>query len=214
MAKCVARLQVSRPASAIVLSAAIALFAFQVRISSQTGFVARDPGVRGGAAGAGDPLPGLTPYELEYFNAGKEEFEEAEELDEGIGPRMNLDSCGGCHLQPALGGSSPAVNPQFAFANKDGGTDTVPPFITADGPVREARFIKNPDGTVVRWAVETGSTNALFRRGWRKDSLRAGDHITVDAFRAKDGSNTANANTVKLPDGRQVSGASSRGGEQ
>jgi hypothetical protein len=74
--------------------------------------------------------------------------------------------------------------------------------------------VKNPDGAVVRWAVETGSTNALFRRGWRKDSLRAGDHITVDAFRAKDGSNTANANTVKLPDGRQVSGASSRGGEQ
>jgi len=71
--------------------------------------------------------------------------------------------------------------------------------------------VKNADGAVVRWAVETGSTNALFRRGWRKDSLRAGDRITIDAFRAKDGSNTANANTVKLPDGRQVSGASSRG---
>jgi hypothetical protein len=74
--------------------------------------------------------------------------------------------------------------------------------------------VKNPDGMVVRWAVETGSTNALFRRGWRKDSLRAGDHITVDAFRAKDGSNTANASTVKLPDGRQMSGASSREGRQ
>jgi hypothetical protein len=59
---------------------------------------------------------------------------------------------------------------------------------------------KNEDG-LVRWSVETGSTNALFRRGWRKESLRAGDHI-VDAFRAKDGSNTANASTVKLPDGR------------
>src|SRR4029434_1672446 len=70
--------------------------------------------------------------------------------------------------------------------------------------------VKNPDGKVVRWAVETGNTNALFRRGWGKDSLRAGDHIIVDAFRAKDGSNTANANTVKLPDGRQVSGASSQ----
>jgi len=74
--------------------------------------------------------------------------------------------------------------------------------------------VKNPDGTVVRWAVETGSTNALFRRGWRKDSLRAGDLISVDAFRAKDGSNTANASTVKLPDGRQVSGGSSREGGQ
>jgi len=70
--------------------------------------------------------------------------------------------------------------------------------------------VKNPDGVTVRWSVETGSTNALFRRGWRKESLRAGDHITVDAFRAKDGSNTANASTVKLPDGRQVSAASSR----
>ena len=70
--------------------------------------------------------------------------------------------------------------------------------------------VKNPDGTVVRWSVETGSTNALFRRGWRKESLRPGDHIAVDAFRAKDGSNTANASSVKLPDGRQVSAASSR----
>jgi hypothetical protein len=74
--------------------------------------------------------------------------------------------------------------------------------------------VKGPDGAVVRWAVETGSTNSLFRSGWRKDSLRAGDRIAVDAYRAKDGSNTANARTVRLPDGRQVSGASSRGGEQ
>ena len=70
--------------------------------------------------------------------------------------------------------------------------------------------VKGLDGTLVRWSVETGSTNALFRRGWRKESLRPGDHITIDAFRAKDGSNTANASTVKLPGGRQVSAASSR----
>jgi hypothetical protein len=35
--------------------------------------------------------------------------------------------------------------------------------------------------------------------------------VTIDAFRAKDGSHTANASQVKLPDGRQVSAASSRG---
>ena len=74
--------------------------------------------------------------------------------------------------------------------------------------------VKGLDGTLVRWSVETGSTNALFRRGWRKESLRAGDHITIDAFRAKDGSNTANASSVKLPDGRQVSAASSRDGSK
>ena len=147
--------QFSRPTSTIVVSVCIALCALQVRISSQTAFVASDPGVRGGDPGAGAPLA-VTPQERYYFDAGKEEFEEAEELDEGIGPRMNLDSCGGCHLQPALGGSSPAVNPQFAFANKDNGTDTVPSFITATGPVREARFIKNPDGTA------DGGVHALF----------------------------------------------------
>ena len=67
-------------------------------------------------------------------------------------------------------------------------------------------------GKTQRWAVETGSTNALFRRGWRKDSLRPGEAVSIDAYRAKDGSLTANANTVKLPDGRLVSAASSRDG--
>ncbi|HEY4363082.1 MAG TPA: DUF6152 family protein [Bryobacteraceae bacterium] len=92
--------------------------------------------------------------------------------------------------------------------------------VTLDGTVVKFDFsnphswiyldIKKPEGVVEHWAVETGSTNALFRRGWRKDSLRTGDHITIDAFRAKDGSHTANASQVKLPDGRQLSGASSR----
>jgi CxxC motif-containing protein (DUF1111 family) len=146
----------SPPTSAIVIGTGIALLVFQGKISSQSAVVAHDPGVRGGAAGAGAPMAKLTPQELEYFNAGKEEFEEAEEISDGIGPRMNLDSCGGCHLQPALGGSSPALNPQFAFANMNGGVDAVPPFITATGPVREARFIRNHDGTA------DGGVHALF----------------------------------------------------
>jgi CxxC motif-containing protein (DUF1111 family) len=69
---------------------------------------------------------------------------------------MNLDGCGGCHLQPAVGGTSPFTNPQVAFAKKDGGTDSVPSFITANGPVREARFVKNADGTA------DGGVHALF----------------------------------------------------
>jgi Family of unknown function (DUF6152) len=94
--------------------------------------------------------------------------------------------------------------------------------VTLDGTVVKFDFmnphswiymdVTKPDGKVERWAVETGSTNALFRRGWRKESLRPGDHVTIDAFRAKDGSHTANASQVKLPDGRQVSAASSHGG--
>ena len=68
-------------------------------------------------------------------------------MPDGLGPRMNLDGCGGCHAQPAVGGTSPAVNPQVDFASKLGGTDAVPSFITLNGPVREARFVRNPDGT-------------------------------------------------------------------
>src|SRR5262249_38706036 len=72
------------------------------------------------------------------------------------GPRMNLDSCGGCHAQPSVGGSSPAVNPQIAFANLDGGTDSVPSFLSLNGPVREVRFVRNADGTA------DGGVHALF----------------------------------------------------
>jgi CxxC motif-containing protein (DUF1111 family) len=151
------RRTLSASTSAILVMAAVALFTFQVRISSQsTSFAANDPGVRGGAAGAGDAFPDLTTYQREYFEAGKVEFEESEDIDEGMGPRMNLDSCGGCHSQPALGGSSPAVNPQIAFANKNGGTDTLPSFLRLDGPVREARFISNPDRS------PDGGVHALF----------------------------------------------------
>src|SRR6266446_1791366 len=108
---------------------------------------ARDPGVRGGAAGAGAPIAGLTKTELAFFSAGKDDFAEEEEVADGLGPTMNLGSCGGCHLHPALGGTSPPVNPQIAFANKKGAANTVPSFIRLNGPVREVRFVRNPDGT-------------------------------------------------------------------
>jgi len=137
-----------------------ALFFFQIEMaSSQFGgfsFNARDPGVRGDPAGAGGQIAGLSPNQVLFFASGAADFGSAEEVDEGLGPRMNLDGCGGCHIQPALGGTSPFVNPQVAFAGKDGGTDTVPSFISLNGPVREARFVKNPDGTA------DGGVHALF----------------------------------------------------
>src|SRR2546428_7902209 len=106
-----------------------------------------DPGGRGGPAGAGGPINGLTARQFEFFTDGKADFEEVEAVANGLGPRMNLASCAGCHSQPATGGTSPFVNPQVAFASKDGGTDRVPFFITLNGPVREARFKFNADGT-------------------------------------------------------------------
>src|SRR5712691_3674707 len=140
-----------------------ALFFFQVDfVSSQlsfgggTLFRAADPGVRGGGPGAGTPLTGLSATQNAFFTAGRIDFAEEEGVADGLGPRMNLDSCGGCHIQPALGGTSPFVNPQVAFAGKDGGTDRIPSFIAANGPVREARFVLNPDGTA------DGGVHAVF----------------------------------------------------
>ncbi len=102
------------------------------------------------------PSPGCRQTKLEYFGAGQADFAEEESVADGLGPRMNLDSCAGCHSQPATGGSSPAVNPQIAFANAIGGTDSIPSFLSANGPVREARFVSNPDGT------PDGGVHALF----------------------------------------------------
>ena len=125
---------------------------------------ARDPGVRGGAAGAGAPIAGLTKTELAFFSAGTDEFAEEEEASDGLGPTMNLGSCAGCHLQPAPGGTSPPVNPQVAFATAKGATNTVPSFIKQKGPVREARFVKNADGT------PDGGVHDLFTIAGRADA--------------------------------------------
>ncbi len=119
----------------------------EIPFPEESSSAARDPGPRGGAPGAGAPIAGLTGTELAFFNAGTDEFAEEEEVADGLGPTMNLGSCGGCHLHPALGGTSPPVNPQVAFATANGATNRVPSFITAKGPVREARFVKNADGT-------------------------------------------------------------------
>ena len=122
----------------LLASAAAVSFLFQMETASSLDPVASDPGVRVGTPDAGDPIAGLSAAELAFFQVGKDEFEQVESIDEGLGPRMNLDSCGGCHAQPAVGGTSPSVNPQVAFANSLGATNGVPSFITSDGPVREA----------------------------------------------------------------------------
>jgi len=68
-------------------------------------------------------------------------------------------------------------------------------------------------GKVINYAVEGGAPNGLYRNGWRKDSLKAGDAVTVDGWRAKDGSNTVNAGNVLLPDGKKVfAGSADDGG--
>ncbi len=64
--------------------------------------------------------------------------------------------------------------------------------------------VKNPNGTVDTWEVEAGAPNAMFRRGFRKDSLVAGTEILIQGFRAKSGKNVANGRDITLPDGRKL----------
>ena len=148
----------------VLLALAGFIFVRARMVSSQSFFGARDPGIRGGVPNAGDPYEGLTTNQLAFFNAGKEDFEAEEEVADGLGPTMNLDSCAGCHTQPAVGGSSPFVNPQAAFATKNGATNILPPFITVDGPVREARFVQNSHGT------PDGGVHDLFTIAGRTDA--------------------------------------------
>lgn len=125
-------------------------------------------------------------------------------------------------LAVAIGLLVPAV-PVFAhhsFAAEFDGTKQ----ISLTGVVTKVDWV-NPhawvyvdvksDGTVVNWALESGAPNALYRAGWRKDDLKVGDTITFSAFLAKDGSHTAAARQVTLPDGRKVfAGSAASGPEQ
>lgn len=73
--------------------------------------------------------------------------------------------------------------------------------------------VTNEGGTVEHWQCENGAPNALARMGWTRNSLKAGDQVTVEGFRAKNDDKTANARQIILPDGRKVfSGSAEDGG--
>ena len=130
-----------------IVSIAVLALCIVVPVVAQT-----DPGVRGGGAAAGNALPSVLANNpatiLNFFNDGKDRFQEidsvsgtlAGEEGVGLGPRYNSRSCAACHAQPAVGGTSPFLNPQVADATADGARNSVPSFITQNGPVREARF--------------------------------------------------------------------------
>jgi len=124
-------------------------------IGSSQGAKAHDPGVRAGSAGAGGPLPGLSPAYANLFASGLAQFTQVDQVvQDGLGPRMNLNSCAGCHAAPATGGTSPKINPEFALATgPNHGNNTPPSFITANGPTREARFKKTDTGNMTDGGV-------------------------------------------------------------
>ena len=175
-------------AMAILLSPA--LFG-QVTSSSSR---AKDPGPRPNPVTAiPNPVPGLNANESALFNESLLRVSELEGTCDtcaqqpqnapptdpdprnpfsplrlvnsaGMGPVFNADQCFICHFQPAIGGSSPAVNPASVIAHRLGGTNTVPPFEDTDGAFREVRFKFNPDGS------RDGGVHSLFTLQGRSDA--------------------------------------------
>jgi len=173
-----------RRARATVVRRSVVLLSFAllpaIKLGAQT-----DPGPRAGTAGAGGPIPGLSVNEAAFFAGGLADFIQAQSVrgpqpnqpdttdtGGGLGPRFNSDSCGSCHSQPAVGGTSPsptslqnpAENPQATVGQKNGGTNLIPFFIHAGGPVREARFKYKPDG------ARDGGVHDLFVITGRNDA--------------------------------------------
>jgi CxxC motif-containing protein (DUF1111 family) len=138
----------------VVATFVFALLTFRADLEAE--FVARDPGPRGAPVGTGEPVQGLTPIQQSFFEDGMGRFLEVDsvsgslsgETGRGLGPGFNSNGCASCHSQPAVGGSSPSrhafpfvgSNPQVAVADLDGATNSIPFFITEDGPIREPRF--------------------------------------------------------------------------
>jgi len=127
--------------------------------------------------------PALNAADLAFFQAALQRFQEVAsvsgtiESGSGLGPTFNGNSCTMCHAQPAIGGASPGLaspqnpvpNPQVALATLHGAANTPPSFITANGPVREARFIYlNPNN---RGAGLDGSVHDLYTIAGRSDAV-------------------------------------------
>jgi CxxC motif-containing protein (DUF1111 family) len=147
---------------ALGLAARLAARDFDGAGNPATSLASLDPGPRGGFVvlpgnvnNPGNPIQGLTAGQAAAFQGGLVQFNEVEPVslaggpgNGGLGPTFNSDSCGSCHSQPATGGTSPRAdvgpafkqNPQFTAGQVAGGTNVIPFFVTANGPVREARF--------------------------------------------------------------------------
>jgi hypothetical protein len=70
--------------------------------------------------------------------------------------------------------------------------------------------VTDADGKKATWGCEMGSPNGLMRQGWTRQSLKIGDVVTIEGFRAKDNSNTANSRSVVLANGQRLFAGSSQ----
>jgi len=105
--------------------------------------------------------------------------------------------------------------PLFGHHNSAARYDKEHP-VTLNGTVTEFKMVnpharlrfdvKDENGTIVKWEVESGSPSGLYRRGWRIDDLKPGDRITVTGAPAVDGSKTMELTKLVTPSGKELLG--------
>ena len=139
-----------------------------------------DPGPRPGPAAAGGSYPTLNANEHAFFSQALLRFQKVNsvsgaitgETGSDLGPTFNGNSCAQCHAQPTIGGASPGLispqnaiqNPQVALATLDSASNSIPSFITANGPMLEARFVKTSTGAL------DGGVHDLYTIAGRSDA--------------------------------------------
>ena len=118
----------------------------------------------------GDPLAGLTADQLARFNTGKDDFEEVETVDDGIGPVFNDVSCANCHVTAAVGGGGTTIETRFGKLKDDGTFDSLSQFggsliqVNGIGPSGDCNYVPEivpPEATIVAGR----RTTALFGLG-------------------------------------------------
>jgi CxxC motif-containing protein (DUF1111 family) len=162
---------------ALVLTLAVLFFA-------GTALAQTDPGVQSGNRGTGAALSSVLSNSpsgiMSFFTDGQARFQDVESVsgspagNNGLGPRFNSNCCSSCHAQPAVGGTGAAVNPQFTMISSGvapASGNTMPSFVTANGPTLEARFpyFFNSNGTV-NYNAPNGGVEDLFVVTGRSDA--------------------------------------------
>src|SRR5581483_6832313 len=158
----------ARATASLICSAALLVFL----LGSVSLLAQKDPGVRGGPANAGTAIAGLSTSQTNLFTLGSQLFVQTASVTGsisgtrlGLGPKYNAVICSVCHNQPAVGGTSPSINPEIAAASDHGATNTIPSFVVSSGPALIARFIHQPDGV-----TPDGSVHSLFTIKGRTDA--------------------------------------------
>lgn len=167
---------VSRLLLTIAAVLSLAPLALVVAVRAQSN--AQDPGVRGGKAGAGGFIPGLSTNQLSTAQGTAEStFIEINNVTQtgngtngnfGLGPRFNSNSCNSCHSQPAVGGSAPFTNGFFQIFDLNGALNEMPSFEAESGVMANARFPNVQSGNP--YAISAGFTQELFTITGRSDA--------------------------------------------